>query len=266
MLTLRFRHPRDFDDRERALLVDFSTAVAVAMRNASLVGDLERRATRSRPSRRCSSRCRAPSCTTSTPRSIARSRHRCRTRRASRCCSPTDVAPLFRPQLIVVDGIVTWSPALPAVPLTECAASIALRTGQPVVSNQPVRSWGALVPGRGGDLGRRSLASEIAVPMVHGDHTLGVLIVQSGHRGAFTTKIVELLSIIARQAGVAIENARLFEAQREEREMAEAAARVAAHRPRRAPTAADAAAAILDVVGDVVSHRDGAAIGLLHRR
>ena len=46
VLTLRFRHPRDFDDRERTLLVDFSTAVAVAMRNASLVGDLERRATR----------------------------------------------------------------------------------------------------------------------------------------------------------------------------------------------------------------------------
>src|SRR4029453_5045223 len=46
VLTLRFRQPRDFDDRERALLTDFSTAVAVAMRNASLVGDLERRAMR----------------------------------------------------------------------------------------------------------------------------------------------------------------------------------------------------------------------------
>jgi hypothetical protein len=49
-------------------------------------------------------------------------------------------ASLFRPQLIVVDGIVTWSPALPAVPLTECAASVALRTGQTVVSSQPRRS------------------------------------------------------------------------------------------------------------------------------
>src|SRR4029079_11933895 len=46
VLTLRFRQPRDFDEHERALLIDFSTAVAVAMRNASLVGDLERRAAR----------------------------------------------------------------------------------------------------------------------------------------------------------------------------------------------------------------------------
>jgi len=103
-----------------------------------------------------------------------------------------DAAALFRPQLIVVDGIVTWSPALSAVPLTECAASMALRTGQTVVSNQPLRSWGTLVLGSSAATVSQ-LMSEIAVPMVHGDRTLGVLIVQSQQRGAFTDEDVELL-------------------------------------------------------------------------
>ena len=99
--------------------------------------------------------------------------------------------------------------------------------------------------------------------MAHGDRSLGVLIVQSQHRGAFTTEDVELLSIIARQAAAAIDNARLFEAQRDEREMAEAAARIA-RVALSSTTAADAAAAILAILGDVVPIA-GAAIGLLDR-
>jgi PAS domain S-box-containing protein len=263
VLTLRFRHPRDFDDRERALLIDFSTAVAVAMRNASLVGDLERRATRLSAVAKVQlamSRTELHDVYAEIYRAVASS-----VPQAS-CFGlllADRVEPRFRPQLVVVDGIVTWSSALPSVPLTECAASMALRTGQPVVSNRPARSWGALVPGTSESTSLSHLTSEIAVPMVHGDRALGVLIVQSRQRGAFTAEDVELLSIIARQAGGAIENARLFEAQREEREMAEAAARVArVALSSISPT--DAANAILTVVGDVVA-MDGAAIGLLYR-
>jgi two-component system, NtrC family, sensor kinase len=264
VLTLRFQHPRDFDDRERALLIDFSTAVAVAMRNASLVGDLERRATRLSAVAKVQlamSRTELHDVYAEIYRAVASSVPN------ATCFAlllADQSAPLFRPQLIVVDGIVTWSPALPAVPLTECAASIALRTGQTVVSSQPRRSWGALVLGTGGAATVASqLTSEIAIPMVHGDHTLGVLIVQSARRGAFSDEDLELLSIIARQAGAVIENARLFESQRAEREMAEAAARIA-RIALSSTTTADAAAAILEVVGDVVSVA-GAAIGLLHR-
>jgi PAS domain S-box-containing protein len=170
---------------------------------------------------------------------------------------------VFVPQLIAVEGIVTWSTALDPVPLADCAASLAFRTAQPIVSDRPVRAWGTFVRGTLESSALSRLESELAVPMVHGDHVLGVLVVQSTHAGAFTTEDVELLSIIARQAAVAIENARLFEAQREEREMAEAAARVA--RVALSNTSpGDAARAILAVVGDVV-RMDGAAIGLLHR-
>jgi PAS domain S-box-containing protein len=174
-----------------------------------------------------------------------------------------DTQPVFVPQLIAVEGIVTWSSALDRVPLADCGASMAFRTGQPIVSEHPVRAWGAFVRGTLESSALSRLTSELAVPIVHGDHVLGVLVVQSTQAGAFTTEDVELLSIIARQAAVAIENARLFEAQREEREMAEAAARVA--RVALSNTSpGDAARAILAVVGDVV-RVDGAAIGLLHR-
>jgi PAS domain S-box-containing protein len=262
-LTLRFRQPRDFDERERSLLTDFSAAVAVAMRNASLVGDLERRATRLSAVAKVQlamSRTELHDVYAEIYRAVASSLSH------STCFAlllGDRTEPRFRPQLVVVDGIVTWSPALSPVPLTECAASVALRTGRPVVSNHPLRSWGALVPGTAEATAVSQLSSEIAVPMIHGDHALGVLIVQSRQRGAFTAEDVELLSIIGRQAGVAIENARLFESQRQEQEMAEAAARVA-RVALSSTTPAGAASAILAVLGDVVA-LDGAAIGLLHR-
>jgi PAS domain S-box-containing protein len=174
-----------------------------------------------------------------------------------------DIAPLFRPQLIVVEGIVTWARALAPVPLTECAASRSLRTAKAVLSNRPERSWAALVPGAVSTEARAYLASDLAVPVVHSDRILGVLVVQSYQRDAFDTDDVELLSIIAHQAGAAIENARLFETQRDDREMAEAAARIA-RGALSSGTPADAAAAILGIVEDVVS-LGGAAIGLLER-
>ena len=263
VITLQFRQPREFDDRERALLIDFATAVAIAMRNASLIGDLERRAARLS----AVAKVQLAMSRTELHDVYAEIHHAVASSVSQASCFALLLAdrnvPLFHPQLVVVDGIVTWSSSLAPVPLSECAASMALRTGQPVVSSQPARSWGALVAGTAQATSLAHLASEIAVPMIHGDRTLGVLIVQSRHRGAFTAEDVELLTIIARQAGVAIENARLFEAQRAEREMAEAAARVArVALSSISPT--DAANAILAVVGDVVP-MDGAAIGLLHR-
>ena len=264
VLTLRFRYQRPFDDRERTLLVDFSAAVAVAIRNASLVGDLERRATRLSAVAKVQlamSRTELHDVYVEIYRAVASS-----VSNAS-CFAlllADNVAPIFRPQLIAVDGIVTWSRALSSVPLTQCAASAALRSGQPVLSSDPDRSWAALVPGAIASAAPGSdLASELAVPMVHGDRSLGVLIVQSSQRGAFTTEDVELLSIIARQAAVAIDNARLFGAQRDEREMAEAAARIA-RVALSSTNAADAASAILTILGDVVPMA-GSAIGLLER-
>ena len=175
LLTLRFRQPRVFEERERTLLVDFSAAVAVAVRNASLVGDLERRATRLSAVAKVQlamSRTELQDVYVEIYRAVASS-----VSNAS-CFAlllADNVAPLFRPQLIAVDGIVTWSRALSVVPLTKCAASTALRTGRPVLSSDPDRSWAALVPGTGAapltlgarstDGARRSLAGRADRPV-----------------------------------------------------------------------------------------------------
>jgi PAS domain S-box-containing protein len=260
LLTLRFRQPHAFGEQERTLLADFSTYVAVAIRNVSLVGDLERRAARLSAVAKVQlamSRTELADVYAEIYRAVVSSV-------SDASCFAlllADQAALaFRPQLIVAGGVITRSRALAPAPFSDCAATRALRTGQPVMSDRPVRLWDAHVSGAASAM---AFACELAAPMVHGDRTLGVLIVQSHRPDVFTTEDVELLSIIARQAGAAIENARLFEAQGDEREMAEAAARIA-RVALASTTPAAAAAAILGVVGEVVRFA-GAAIGLLDR-
>lgn len=53
--------------------------------------------------------------------------------------------------------------------------------------------------------------SEMALPLKSGDHIIGALDVQSTEIGAFTDEDVQMLSLLANQASLAIENARLFE-------------------------------------------------------
>jgi GAF domain-containing protein len=53
--------------------------------------------------------------------------------------------------------------------------------------------------------------SEMAVPIKSGDHIVGALDVQSTERGAFSNDDVQMLSLLANQVSLAIENARLFE-------------------------------------------------------
>ncbi len=53
--------------------------------------------------------------------------------------------------------------------------------------------------------------SEMAVPIKSGDHIVGALDVQSTEKGAFANDDVQMLSLLANQVSLAIENARLFE-------------------------------------------------------
>jgi signal transduction histidine kinase len=60
-------------------------------------------------------------------------------------------------------------------------------------------------------LGESAIASAISLPRIHQDRGLGVLNVAKPQEGApFTEADVELLAVLANQAAVAIENARLF--------------------------------------------------------
>ena len=53
--------------------------------------------------------------------------------------------------------------------------------------------------------------SELVVPLLLKDRCIGVFDLESPELGAFTKKHVELLTLLASQAAVAIENARLYE-------------------------------------------------------
>ncbi|HET9588606.1 MAG TPA: GAF domain-containing protein [Anaerolineales bacterium] len=67
--------------------------------------------------------------------------------------------------------------------------------------------------------------SEMALPLKSGGLVIGALDVQSTEIGAFTSEDVQMLSLLANQVSLAIENARLFEATRKALAEAEAVGR-----------------------------------------
>ena len=201
---------------------ELAKARALAAENARLVADLERRAARLSAVAKVQlamSRTHLPEIYAEVYRAVASAI-------SDVSCFALlladQAASMFRPQLVVVGGVVTRSAALPAAPFAECSATTAFRIRQPVISDSPARAWDALVRGAASPA---APACEVAAPIIHGERALGVLIVQSTRHGVFTADDVELLSIIAGQAGAAIDNARFFESRRDERELANAAAR-----------------------------------------
>ena len=83
---------------------------------------------------------------------------------------------------------------------------------------RPARLWGTM----------KAPASWLGVPMLIGERVVGVICVQAYRPRAYGEEEELLLSTIADQVAVAIEQARLYEAEREERELAEALEEAAA--------------------------------------
>ena len=73
-----------------------------------------------------------------------------------------------------------------------------------------------------------TIQSELAVPIRVGDETLGVLDVQSRDLNAFDQTDILVLETLADQLATAIQNARLYEAERGQRDLAEALSKLAA--------------------------------------
>ncbi|HET8562246.1 MAG TPA: GAF domain-containing protein, partial [Candidatus Binatia bacterium] len=67
--------------------------------------------------------------------------------------------------------------------------------------------------------------SEMALPLKSEEHVVGALDVQSTEKGAFTDEDVQMLSLLAKQVSLAIENARLFDETRSALAEAEAVSR-----------------------------------------
>ena len=103
------------------------------------------------------------------------------------------------------------------VPFGRGPTSYVIRTKAPYVVNHPgdtIQEGGSFF----GNLERPS-ASAMHVPMPAGDHIIGVISVQSYQEQAYSPEDLQLLTVIAHQAAIGVENARLYAAQ--QRELAE---------------------------------------------
>jgi PAS domain S-box-containing protein len=128
---------------------------------------------------------------------------------------------LCRPELdaLVSTAMPGNGPDLSGTPLRrgEGLAGKIWESGQPLVVDD-YQHW----EGRAAAYEGHPIRAMVGVPVRWGDEFLGVLNIESGTVGAFTSADADLLNLFAAQAAIAIHNARLFEAERAAREQAEA--------------------------------------------
>ena len=142
---------------------------------------------------------------------------------------------------------------------TETIAKV-FQTGVPLISSKPERWWKGTIFQVAA---KREVQSEITAPLTYHDRTVGVMQVLSYKTNAYDSHDLDLIMLIARQAAVAIENARLFDAQRSEQKQTEAAAEIARLALRKV-TVAEASQSILKILDGVVPS-SGKAVGVISR-
>jgi two-component system NtrC family sensor kinase len=140
---------------------------------------------------------------------------------------------------------------------TETIAKV-FQSGVPIISSRPERWWKGTIFQVAS---KREVQSEITAPLIYHERTVGVMQVLSYKTNAYDAHDLDLIMLIARQAAVAIENARLFDAQRNEQRQTEAAAEIARIALRKV-TVAEASHSILDILNEVVPS-SGKAIGIV---
>ncbi|HJU68391.1 MAG TPA: GAF domain-containing protein, partial [Gemmatimonadaceae bacterium] len=224
VLTLRYCHVQTFEPEQRQLLTDFGTHAALAVRNARLFEDLERRAARFEAVAQVQ---RAISETVSLDEVYSK----IYTAVASVVDSPCFVllsfdedTQVFIPEYCVNDGAPIETDPLPRFPPGSGNTTQAFITRQPNVAARSSAGWSGQVHVTEG---RGEVAVVLSAPILHGDRALGVLQAQSYDPDAYDWDDVDLVMLIARQAGTAIVNARAFETERRELERAQFAAAVA---------------------------------------
>src|SRR5687768_13291564 len=164
----------------------------------------------------------------------------------------------FHAHCVVVDAEERDTDSLLDFPMGTETISRVFESGVPSISSEPERWWTGTIYQVAV---KREVQSEITAPLVYHDRTLGVMQILSYKRNAYDSHDMELIMLIARQAAVAIENARLFAAQRSEQKQTEAAEEIARLALRKV-TVAEAARAILTILEDVVPST-GKAIGVI---
>ncbi len=123
----------------------------------------------------------------------------------------------------IIDGEPIDVSQLPQMPLGKGPNSETIRTRQPRIVALPASDSKVTTPGNFIHIGdEREPHSALYVPLISGNTVIGVMSVQHYAPDAFQDADIKLLSIIANQAATAMQNARLFAAERDQRMLAEA--------------------------------------------
>lgn len=212
VLAVRYRGVRDFEEPERQLLVSFATQIAVALRHVGYIADLEMRAERLAALAQAQQQLtRLVSRDTLMPAIVAAV---AQVVPASRCDLFFPSAGKLKCAYATVDGR--------SVPVEHCPPDTLDLVRATYVSGVP--RIGMLSAGAGKE---HSHSVELCAPVRFGERSIGVLRLTTADHGTFNLQDLDLVSILARHAGSALETSRLFGTQDIERQRAEAAADLA---------------------------------------
>ncbi len=250
VLAIRYLGARRFDDDKRELLTNLATQVTLALRNSLQLGELERRADRFALLARAQQQLTQLTSEESLPQAIAEAVH------LVIPCEVIDVLALGSEGLqrvlhMKAGRVISTEPVTLAAdePLVQLTA----QTGVP--------RWAShLAAGPG--VARSTM--ELCAAVRFGQRSAGVIRLFGATRDAFAPQDIDLLTIIARHAGSAVETARLFALQDIQRQRAESAAELA-RVTLQAHTLADGATELLQVLDRFVPSI-GKAIGVARAR
>ena len=222
LLVLRYLTPQSFDDEQRTLLIDFGGHCALALRNALLLERVEQRAKRLAAVARVQQ---AIAAAVSLEEVYAES---------YRAVASIVDAPCFVlmrhdeqndvliPEYVVTNGIEgipdgAGSMAIARGALPANSMVVAFETGEPNVTSTADAgdSLAFVQPG---------MAVVLSAPIVNGERVLGVLQAQSNSPDAYDAEVVDIVMLIARQAGTAIARAQATAAERAANERSRALA------------------------------------------
>ena len=249
VLAIRYLGARRFDDDERELLTNLATQVTLAFRNTLQLGELERRADRFALLARAQQQLTQLTSEESLPQAIAD---------AVRLVIPCDVVDVLA---IGTEGLqrvlhMEAGRVISTDPVTLANGQLVAMTAQTGVP----RLASHLAAGPDGDRGTVELCAAVRF----GQRSAGVIRLLGAKRDAFALQDIDLLTIIARHAGTAVETARLFALQEFQRQRAESAAELA-RVTLQAVTLADGATELLHVLDRFVPSI-GKAIGVARAR
>jgi len=255
VLAIRYRGLREFDEDERQLLASFATQIAVALRHVGYIADLEVRALRlAALAQAQQGLTRLVSRETLMPAIVA----------AVAQVVPAPRCDLFFPSggtLRCVYATLHGKavPIEPSAPETLDLARATYVSGVPRIG----MSW-VVAPGTDVTREQNAHTVELCAPVRFGERSIGVLRLTTADHGTFNLQDLDLVSILARHAGSALETSRLFGTQDVERQRAEAAADIA-RAALRADRMQEGAARLLEVLDRVVP-TSGKAVGVSRAR